>query len=162
MRRVAAKNCLQIAGSGFTILSICSKLNDLTRKSYLILTSSEMRWGLGKHMTDLDMPRDQIQRHYFLELWIDMWLYTFSVGLSKFVILGLYWRLFSKSLIRQPIRMLFALSALWIVGRVRPFSNSSYACKTHERDRSSSSSYNAFRCTNSGTPQSPARAHSRP
>jgi hypothetical protein len=87
-------------------------------KSCTILTSSEMRWGLGKHITDLAMPRDQIQHHYFLELWIDMWLYTFSVGLSKFVILGLYWRLFSKSLIRQPIGILFALSGLWILGRV--------------------------------------------
>jgi len=90
-----------IVGSGFTILSIC-----------------KMRWGLGKHMIGLELPRGQIERKYFFELWIDMWLYTFSVGLSKFVILGLYWRLFSKSFIRQPIRVLFALSALWIIGRV--------------------------------------------
>lgn len=70
-------------------------------------------------MIGLELPRGQIERKYFFELWIDMWLYTFSVGLSKFVILGLYWRLFSKSFIRQPIRVLFALSALWIIGRVR-------------------------------------------
>jgi hypothetical protein len=47
-----------------------------------------------------------------------MWLYTFSVGLSKFVILGFYWRMFSKSLIRQPIRILFACSIGWIIARV--------------------------------------------
>ncbi|KAF2820061.1 hypothetical protein CC86DRAFT_124771 [Ophiobolus disseminans] len=90
-----------MVGSGFTILSIC-----------------KMRWGLGQHLADIDMDIDQLKRHYFFELWIDMWFYTFSVGLSKFVILGLYWRLFSRSIIRQPIRILFVGSALWLVGRV--------------------------------------------
>jgi hypothetical protein len=46
-------------------------------------------------------------------------MYTFSVGLSKFVILGFYWRMFSLSRIRQPIRILFVLSAGWIIARVR-------------------------------------------
>jgi hypothetical protein len=69
-------------------------------------------------MADIDAPREAIERDYFLALWIDMWLYTFSVGLSKFVILGLYWRLFGRSLIRQPIRILSFFSVLWIIGRV--------------------------------------------
>jgi hypothetical protein len=64
------------------------------------------------------MPMEQIVHHYFLDLFADMWLYTFSVGLSKFVILGFYWRLFSTSFIRQPIRILFACSVAWIVVRV--------------------------------------------
>lgn len=45
-------------------------------------------------------------------------MYTFSVGLSKFVILGFYWRMFSLSMIRWPIRILFMLSGCWIVARV--------------------------------------------
>ncbi|KAH7079321.1 hypothetical protein BKA63DRAFT_508165 [Paraphoma chrysanthemicola] len=56
--------------------------------------------------------------HYQLELWIDMWLYTFSVGLSKFVILGFYWRTFEHSSIRPVIQILFAFSTLWIITRV--------------------------------------------
>ncbi|KAI4946982.1 hypothetical protein J4E86_008605 [Alternaria arbusti] len=64
------------------------------------------------------MAEDEIVYHYFLELWVDMWFYTFSVGLSKFVILGFYWRTFGLSVIRQPIRILFVCSACWII--VRP------------------------------------------
>ncbi|KAH7381562.1 hypothetical protein BKA66DRAFT_464438 [Pyrenochaeta sp. MPI-SDFR-AT-0127] len=64
------------------------------------------------------MPTDQIIHHYFLDLWADMWLYTFSVGLSKFVILGLYWRMFSLSILRQPIRILFVCSGGWLIVRV--------------------------------------------
>ena len=79
----------------------------------------ETRWGLGIPIEDIKMPVDQIVHHYFLDLWADMWLYTFSVGLSKFVILGLYWRMFRLSSIRQPIRILFGLSTAWIIVRVR-------------------------------------------
>ncbi|KAL1611690.1 hypothetical protein SLS59_000409 [Nothophoma quercina] len=64
------------------------------------------------------MPEEQIVHHYFVDLWADMWLYTFSVGLSKFVILGFYWRMFGLSIIRQPIRVLFVASAGWIIVRV--------------------------------------------
>jgi hypothetical protein len=64
------------------------------------------------------MHEEQIVHHYFLDLWADMWMYTFSVGLSKFVILGFYWRMFSTSFIRQPIRILFACSVIWIIVRV--------------------------------------------
>ena len=72
------------------------------------------------HIEEIDhMPMKQIIYHYYLDLWVDMWLYTFSVGLSKFVILGLYWRMFGLSTIRQPIRILFACSAGWIIVRVR-------------------------------------------
>jgi hypothetical protein len=67
-----------------------------------------MRWGLGKPSDEIDMPEDMIVYHYFLDLFLDMWFYTFSVGLSKFVILGFYWRMFSLSILRQPIRVLFA------------------------------------------------------
>jgi hypothetical protein len=82
------------------------------------LTKAEVRWGLGMHLQDIDLPEDVIVHHYFLDLFADMWLYTFSVGLSKFVILGFYWRMFSTSFIRQPIRVLFACSAGWIIVRV--------------------------------------------
>ncbi|CAN9169254.1 unnamed protein product [Alternaria alternata] len=80
--------------------------------------TQEMRWGLGKSLQDVDMPEDEIVYHYFLDLWVDMWFYTFSVGLSKFVILGFYWRTFSLSIIRQPIRILFVCSVVWIIVRV--------------------------------------------
>ncbi|KAL6712609.1 hypothetical protein ACN47E_000486 [Coniothyrium glycines] len=90
-----------VVGSGFTFLSLF-----------------KMRWGLGIRLADIDLPKEYIVHHYFLELWVDMWLYTFSVGLSKFVVLGLYWRLFSLSIIRQPIRILFACSVAWIIARV--------------------------------------------
>jgi hypothetical protein len=88
-------------GSGFTFLSLY-----------------KMRWGLGMHMADVQLPQNEITYHYFLDLWVDMWLYTFSVGLSKLVILGFYWRMFSTSVIRQPIRILFACSVGWIITRV--------------------------------------------
>ncbi|KAH3986857.1 hypothetical protein HBI56_010590 [Parastagonospora nodorum] len=89
-----------LVGSGFTFISLY-----------------KMRWGLGKHIYELD-PNMDVEHHYFLELWFDMWFYTFSVGLSKFVILGFYWRLFSRSFIRLPIRILFGCSTAWIVARV--------------------------------------------
>ncbi|CAN9176324.1 unnamed protein product [Alternaria alternata] len=63
--------------------------------------TQEMRWGLGKSLQDVDMPEDEIVYHYFLDLWVDMWFYTFSVGLSK-----------------QPIRILFVCSVVWIIVRV--------------------------------------------
>ncbi|KAH7078622.1 hypothetical protein FB567DRAFT_140174 [Paraphoma chrysanthemicola] len=70
---------------------------------FTFVSLAKLRWGLGLHQ---------------LELWIDMWLYTFSVGLSKFVILGFYWRTFEHSSIRPVIQILFACSALWIITRV--------------------------------------------
>ena len=83
-----------------------------------------MRWGIGRPLHDIDMAEDEIVYHYFLELWVDMWFYTFSVGLSKFVILGFYWRTFGLSVIRQLIRILFVCSACWIVVRVSKQSKS--------------------------------------
>lgn len=80
-----------------------------------------MRWGLGKPINDIDMSEEDIVHHYFFDLWIDMWFYTFSVGLSKFVILGFYWRTFSLSIIRQPIRILFVCSVCWVIVRVSIF-----------------------------------------
>jgi hypothetical protein len=69
-------------------------------------------------MDDVPLEPDVIVRHYFVDLFADMWLYTFSVGLSKFVILGFLWRTFKLSIIRNPIRILFVLSFLWITARV--------------------------------------------
>lgn len=31
-----------------------------------------MRWGLGIHLKDIQLPEAQILRHYFLDLWADM------------------------------------------------------------------------------------------
>ncbi|KAL6151459.1 hypothetical protein ACJQWK_10555 [Exserohilum turcicum] len=90
----------------------------LTGSAFTFISIYKMRWGLGKPLEDIDMPKDEIFHHYFLDLWVDMWFYTFSVGLSKFVILGFYWRTFSLSITRQPIRVLFVCSAAWIVVRV--------------------------------------------
>lgn len=86
-------------------------------------------------MKDIHLSEEQIVHHYFKDLWADMCkdilpsdtisadkclgLYTFSVGLSKFVILGFYWRMFALSKIRLTIQILFGLSAGWIVARVR-------------------------------------------
>jgi len=77
-----------------------------------------MRWGLGIPMRDIDMPEDLIRYHFFFDLWIDMWLYTFSIGSLKFVILGLYWRTFSLSVTRWPIRILSICSGCWLIVRV--------------------------------------------
>ena len=86
-------------------------------------------------MKDIQRTKEEIEHDYHRDLWADMCnglpisnitaadrctgLYTFSVGLSKFVILGFYWRMFSHSTIRWPIRMLLAMSAAWIITRVR-------------------------------------------
>jgi hypothetical protein len=86
-------------------------------------------------MKDIQRSKEDIEHDYYRDLWADMCnrlpisnitmadrctgLYTFSVGLSKFVILGFYWRMFSHSTIRWPIRMLLAMSAAWIITRVR-------------------------------------------
>lgn len=86
-------------------------------------------------MKDIQRTKEEIEYDYYRDLWADMCnglpisnittadrftgLYTFSVGLSKFVILGFYWRMFSHSTIRWPIRMLLAMSAAWIITRVR-------------------------------------------
>ncbi|KAJ4985281.1 hypothetical protein SVAN01_09226 [Stagonosporopsis vannaccii] len=90
-----------VIGTGFTFISLF-----------------KTRWGFGLPMKDINLSEEQIVHHYFVDLWADMWLYTFSVGLSKFVILGFYWRMFSLSMIRWPIRALFVFSAGWIIVRV--------------------------------------------
>ncbi|KAF2997437.1 hypothetical protein E8E13_006125 [Curvularia kusanoi] len=88
-------------GTGFTFISLF-----------------KIRWGFGLPMKDIHLSEKEIRHHYFVDLWADMWLYTFSVGLSKFVILGFYWRMFALSKIRLPIQILFGLSAGWIVARI--------------------------------------------
>ncbi|CAA9965235.1 hypothetical protein PTMSG1_08594 [Pyrenophora teres f. maculata] len=88
-------------GTGFTFISLF-----------------KMRWGLGLPIKDINMSEDLIYYHYFLDLWIDMWFYTFAIGSSKFVILGLYWRTFSLSVTRWPIRVLGAGSVCWFIVRI--------------------------------------------
>ncbi|KAF2649627.1 hypothetical protein K491DRAFT_574461, partial [Lophiostoma macrostomum CBS 122681] len=85
---------------------------------YTAFALYKMRWGFGLSMSTIPMPVNEIERKFFREQWIDMWFYTFSLGLSKFVILGLYWRLFSRSIIRQPVRILAGLNSCWILLRV--------------------------------------------
>ena len=43
--------------------------------------------------------------------------YAFSLFASKIAILGMYWRLFSKSSIRLPIQILAAVSLIWVIIR---------------------------------------------
>ncbi|KAF2877083.1 hypothetical protein BDV95DRAFT_601498 [Massariosphaeria phaeospora] len=95
-----------------------SMVSFLIGTAFTIISLLKTRWGLGKPIKDVDMPFDEILHHFLLDLWADMWLYTFSVGLSKFVVLGLYWRMFSRSLVRQPIRILGGLSVCWLIARV--------------------------------------------
>ncbi|KAF1947160.1 hypothetical protein EJ02DRAFT_417756 [Clathrospora elynae] len=90
----------------------------LTGTAFTFVSVYKMRWGLGKMVHDIDMAEDLIVYHYFMDLFVDMWFYTFSIGLSKFVILGFYWRTFSSSIIRQPIRILFICSMGWIITRI--------------------------------------------
>jgi hypothetical protein len=36
--------------------------------------------GFRKHIQDItDVPTEEVMRSYYLDLWINMWLYTFSV-----------------------------------------------------------------------------------
>lgn len=37
-----------------------------------MLTPSETRWGFGLPIKDIDLPEEQITRHYFVDLWADM------------------------------------------------------------------------------------------
>ncbi|KAF2112953.1 hypothetical protein BDV96DRAFT_648577 [Lophiotrema nucula] len=90
-----------VIGTGFTFLSLY-----------------KMRWGFGHRIADINLPKDQITRHYFIDLFADMFLYTLSVGFSKFVILRFYWRMFKFSLIRRAIQTLACLSGLWILARL--------------------------------------------
>jgi hypothetical protein len=121
-----------------------------------------MRWGLGKPLHQIDMPEDEIMHHYFLDLWMDMWFYTFSVGLSKFVILGFYWRTFGFSIIRQPIRILFVCSVVWIIVRVKRHIRHSQLRKNimlTYLHRSHSSPHSANQSRNSGSKTCRANAH---
>jgi hypothetical protein len=36
------------------------------------LTPAETRWGFGLPMKDIDLPPEEIVRHYFTDLWADM------------------------------------------------------------------------------------------
>jgi len=36
------------------------------------LTAAETRWGFGLPMKDIDLPPEEIVRHYFTDLWADM------------------------------------------------------------------------------------------
>ncbi|KAG9378591.1 hypothetical protein A1F94_010360 [Pyrenophora tritici-repentis] len=64
------------------------------------------------------MSEDLVSYHFFLDLWIDEWFYTFAIGASKFVVLGLYWRTFSLSVTRWPIRILGVVSVCWVIVRI--------------------------------------------
>jgi hypothetical protein len=37
-----------------------------------MLTPSEMRWGFGLPMKEINLPEEQILHHYFVDLWADM------------------------------------------------------------------------------------------
>ncbi|KAI1509109.1 hypothetical protein Ptr86124_012065 [Pyrenophora tritici-repentis] len=90
-----------LMGTGFTFISLF-----------------KMRWGLGIPIKDVNMSEDLVSYHFFLDLWIDEWFYTFAIGASKFVVLGLYWRTFSLSVTRWPIRILGVVSVCWVIVRI--------------------------------------------
>lgn len=60
----------QVIGTGFTFISLFSMIT--TGLVGTSLTPAEMRWGLGLPMADIDLPAEQIVRHYFVDLWADM------------------------------------------------------------------------------------------
>lgn len=89
----------------------------------MTLTPSELHVGLGLHLTDMGLKYDKASfdiaaYDYFRLLWIDMWLYTAAIGLSKLTALALYVRIFGQSSIRIPIWVLTGCVLLWMMARV--------------------------------------------
>lgn len=61
-------------------------------------------------------PEEAIRRSSIFVIMVELF-YAFSLFASKIAILGMYWRLFSKSSIRLPIQILAAVSLIWVIIR---------------------------------------------
>lgn len=78
-----------------------------------------MSHGLGLHLQDIPRPKEVVFYDSNRALWIADLVYAGSLAFSKMSILLFYWRLFSNTSIRQPIRALFACAVIWLTIRVR-------------------------------------------
>lgn len=74
--------------------------------------------GFGQHIDQLPEPESTVLFYSRLLNWNLDLFYAFSLGSSKLSLLALYWRLFSITNIRQPIRLLAVCAVIWIIVRV--------------------------------------------
>ena len=72
---------------------------------------------MGQEIATLNIaPEEAIRRSSIFVIMVELF-YAFSLFASKIAILGMYWRLFSKSSIRLPIQILAAVSLIWVIIR---------------------------------------------
>lgn len=77
-----------------------------------------MTVGLGVHYDTVDMPYDQYLTESLIHLFDAEIFYTMVAALAKLSILSFYWRIFGRSSIRLPIKIVYGLVVGWIIGRV--------------------------------------------
>ncbi|KAK8101035.1 uncharacterized protein PG998_007559 [Apiospora kogelbergensis] len=73
--------------------------------------------GLGRHLDDVEDPKEVAFRTANLLTFFLQLAYTYSITLIKFAILAFYWRVFNTSSIRRPIIILAILSGAWLLAR---------------------------------------------
>ncbi len=77
-----------------------------------------MTVGLGVHYETVDMPYDKYLTESLIHLFDAEIYYTMVAALAKLSILSFYWRIFGRSTIRLPIKIVYGLVVGWVIGRV--------------------------------------------
>ena len=77
-----------------------------------------MPYGLGVHVETVNLPLLEYLYHNLLFLFIEELLYSIATALVKLSILFFYWRIFNRSGIRWPIRIVGGFVCCWLLARV--------------------------------------------
>ena len=78
---------------------------------------------LGVPPDDLDLSTISwewfaVNKQSILIWWIDLWFYTFAIGLTKMAAIIFCWRIFARSPIGKPLVALGLSTVIWIICRV--------------------------------------------
>ncbi|KAF2009550.1 hypothetical protein BU24DRAFT_312144, partial [Aaosphaeria arxii CBS 175.79] len=76
-----------------------------------------LQYGLGLHLSNIDLPQDYVLERSRLILWNVEIFYAFSLAFSKLAILSFYWRMFRTSNILLPIKILIGCTVVWLIIR---------------------------------------------
>ncbi|KAF2868051.1 hypothetical protein BDV95DRAFT_610466 [Massariosphaeria phaeospora] len=73
--------------------------------------------GMGKKLADIPIEAEVVlQKGRMIFFWAQI-TYSYSLGFAKLAILAFYWRIFSTSNIKLPIKVLSAATVIWLIIR---------------------------------------------
>jgi flagellar biosynthesis protein FliR len=74
--------------------------------------------GLGVHYQLFDEPYTTYISRNLLCLFIEELMYSFVTAFAKISVLSFFWRIFQRSSIRLPIKIMASLVVAWLLARV--------------------------------------------